>query len=319
MSTKFVRISFAIAIGCTSLGCSKESTDAASAKPAVTAPVAVATTPDAAVKAIYQNMRNNNIAGLIDSVLPPSAVNKLKADWSKELNKNPISDTEKKEFADQMAKLMASDAESKLFAEIEPKLKEADQQMQQMPVMVPMFQGMIKSGVEQNKDITAEQKKLVGDIIDAMAKWALTAKFTDQALVKQAIGVVCKTARDLNIKTLDEIRALNYDQGMQKAGILLGGIKKLTEIYGLSFDKMIDSVKVEVVSTQADTAKVRVTSTLFDSQFVSESEMVKVDGKWFGKEVVEQLKKVEQEKSASSKEMPAADTTKETAASPSHG
>jgi len=308
MYIPYRRLGLAIAIACfTAVGCSKEPSPTTSqtpaAKPAtVAAPAAATVTPDAAVKAIYQQMRNNNVAGVIDAVLPPSEVSKFKAEWSTMLNKNSISDAEKKEFVEQMAKLTAPDAESKLFAEIEPKLKEAEAQMAQLPAMIMMIQGGIQSTLAQNKDLTEQQKKAATDIIGAMAKWAGTVKFTDPSLVKQAISVTCKTARDVKIATLDEMRSLSYDQAMQKASILMGGLKKLTEIYGLSFDKMMDSAKVELVSSQGDTARVKVTTTLLDTPIVSESDMVKVDGKWFGKELVEMLKKQDQQKIAPASE-----------------
>jgi hypothetical protein len=88
-----------------------------------------------------------------------------------------------------------------------------------MPMMIAMGQGFIQSAIQQSKDLTEPQKQQTVALIDASAKWAQSAKFTDPALAKQAIAVICKTARDLNLKTIDEVRALNYDQAMQRAGI----------------------------------------------------------------------------------------------------
>jgi len=135
-------------------------------------------------------------------------------------------------------------------------------------------------------------------LIDATAKWAQTAKFTDAALAKQGIAVICKTARDLNIKTLDEARALNYDQAMQKAGIFVAGLKQLLSLYGLSMDKALDSVKAETVATTGDSAKVKVSYTAFDQPFTTESDLVKVDNKWVSKQAVEQWAKAKQREAA---------------------
>ena len=123
------------------------------------------------------------------------------------------------------------------------------------------------------------------------AQWAQTTKFTDPALVKAAIAEICKTARALNLKSVDEARALSYDQGMQKAGVVLAGVKSVLGVYGLNVDKALDSIKVQAAPAVGDTAKVTVSYTAFDKPFTTEAEMVKVDGRWYGKNAIEQWKK----------------------------
>jgi hypothetical protein len=78
-----------------------------------------------------------------------------------------------------------------------------------MPMMIAMGQGFVQSSIQQNKDMSEEQKKQAGALVDAAGKWAQSVKFTDPTLVKGAIAVICKTARDLNLKSLDEARALD--------------------------------------------------------------------------------------------------------------
>jgi len=296
MSIKLTRLSLALAFACAAIGCNQQQQAAAPAAPVV-APAAA--TPDAAVKASLQALRSNNIGALLDNSLPTAQLAKIKADWNKDLNKDPITDEDRKKFAEGLAKLTAPDAEAKLYAEIEPKLKEADAQMaQQMPMMIAMGQGMLQSSVQQSKDLDDKQKEQATAAIAATAAWAQKVKFTDPALVKQAIAVGCKTARDINVKTLDEARALTYDQGMQKAGIVLGGVKQVFEVYGFSIDKTLDSAKVETVTNQGDAAKIKLSYTLFDTPLSSDSDMVKVDGRWYGKQALEQFNKLKQEAAA---------------------
>jgi len=198
-----------------------------------------------------------------------------------------------------MTRLTAPGAEEKMFAEAEPQLKQFEQQSaQQMPMMIAMGQGFIQSAIQQSKDLTEPQKQQTVALIDATGKWAQSAKFTDPVLAKQAISVICKTARDLNLKTIDEVRALNYDQAMQRAGIAVGGFKQLLSVYGLSMDKALDSVKTETISAGADTAKVKVSYTAFDQPFTTESDLVKVDGKWYSKQAVDQWAKSHQSETA---------------------
>jgi len=298
MKTNFARYAFAAALAAAAAGCGQQDASAPGAAPAAAAAPAP-TSPDGALSASVKALRNNNIASFLDNALPAGEVAKMKADWSKEVNKDPVTDEDRKQFNDTMAKLTGPDAEAKMYAEIEPKLKEFDaQSAQQMPMMIAMGQGFAQSAIQQNKDLNDSQKQQATQMIDATAKWAQTTKFTDPALVKNAIAAICKTARDLNLKSIDEARALSYDQAMQKAGVVLGGVKQVLGVYGLNVDKALDTVKTETVSTSGDTAKVKVTYTAFDQPFTTESDLVKIDGRWYGKQAIENWKKHEQEGAA---------------------
>ena len=297
MYSPLTRFAFVLALATAAVGCNQQTAAPTAAAPAAPAPapVAVAAAPDAAVLASVKALRANNVAGLLENALPAAEVAKMKADWVKEMNKDPVTEEDRHKFAEQMSKLTAPGAEDKLYAELEPQLKQFEQQSaQQMPMMIAMGQGFIQSAIQQSKDLNDQQKQQTTALIDATAKWAQTAKFTDAALAKQAIGVICKTARDLNLKTVDEARALSYDQAMQKAGIVLGGLKQVFALYGLSMDKALDSVKVETVSANGDAAKVKVTYTAFDQPFATESDLVKVDGKWYSKQAIAQWTKAQE-------------------------
>jgi hypothetical protein len=292
MNTKLARIVFAAALTALAAGCSPNNSSAPGAPVAVAAP----STPDGAVSAAVSALRANNVGAFLDSALPAGELAKLKADWNKDVNKEPVTDSDRQQFTDTMAKLTAPGAEDKLYTEMEPQLKEFDAKTaQQMPMMIAMGQGFAQSAIQQSKDLNDQQKQQTTALVEASAKWAQTVKFTDPTLVKGAIAAICKTARDLNLKTVDEARALSYDQAMQKAGIVVGGVKQVFAVYGLNMDKALDSVKVETVSTTGDTAKVKVTYSAFDQPFTTESDLVKVDGKWFGKQALDQWNKQQQE------------------------
>lgn len=299
MNTKFARFAFAAALAALAAGCGQSETAAPGAGAAATAAVAAPTTPDGALNASIKALRNNNVSAFLDNALPAGEVAKMKSEWSKDINKDPVTEDDRKQFADTMGKLTAPDAEAKMYAEIEPKLKEFDaQSAQQMPMMIAMGQGFAQSSIQQSKDLNDSQKQQAQAMIDATAKWAQATKFTDPTLVKSAIAAICKTARDLNLKSIDDARALSYDQAMQKAGIVLGGVKQVFAVYGLNMDKALDSVKVETVSSAGDAAKVKVTYTAFDQPFATESDLVKVDGRWYGKQAIEQWKKHQAEGAA---------------------
>lgn len=286
----FTRIALVAVFAAAATGCNQQ--DASQPAAPVAASVAVASTPDGAIAASIKALHDNNIAALIANSLPPAAVDKMKADWNKEMNSDPITDAERKDFAEHMSKLTAPDAEAALFAQIQPKLAEFDKQSaQQMPMLIAMGQGFARSTIAQNKDLSEAQKKQAEDLLDATAQWASTTKFTDPTLVKSAIGILCKAAREVNLKSLDDARALSYEQAMQKAGIVLGGVKAMLAVYGLDVNKTLESVKVERESASGDAAKVKVTYTAFGKPFSTDAELVQLDGRWYGKHAIEQWKK----------------------------
>jgi len=297
MNTKLARIALAAAVAALAAGCGSSETAAPGAAP--TAAIAVPGTPDGAISAAVAALRANNVAAFLQSALPAGELAKVKADWSRDINKDPVTDEDRKQFTETMVKLTAPGAEDKMYAEIEPQLKEFDAKTaQQMPMMIAMGQGFAQSAIQQSKELNDQQKQQTQALVDAAAKWAQTVKFTDPALVKGAIAAACKTARDLNLKSIDEARALNYDQAMVKAGVVLGGVKQIFAVYGLNMDKALDSVKAETAAAAGDSAKVKVSYIAFDTPFSTESDLVKVDGKWYGKQAIEQWNKHQQEEAA---------------------
>ena len=287
---KLTRIALLAALAAAGFGCDQQP---AATAPTASAPpaVAAAVTPEASVAGAVKALRENNLAALFAASLPPGEYAKFKADWNKDINSEPVTEEDRKQFTETMAKLTAPGAEDKMFAEIKPQLDEFDKQQAQLPMMIAMGQGFAQSAIQQNKDMTDAQKQQVTQLLDATAKWAQTTKFTDPVLVKSAIAVICKTARDLNLKSIDEARALSYEQGMQKAGLVLGGVKQVLAVYGLNMDKALDSVKVQTVAATGDTAKVKISYVAFDTPFSTESDLVRVDGKWYGKDAIEKWKK----------------------------
>ena len=73
-----------------------------------------------------------------------------------------------------------------------------------------------------------------------------------------------------------------------------GGPHKLTVAGSntIVFDDVLDTVKTEVVSRNGSEAKVRINYTLLGQPLSFETDLVEVDGRWYGKQTVEELAKV---------------------------
>ena len=298
MSTRLIRAALAALLVVVVGGCGGSQQPGAPA-------VVVANSPDATIRKTADLLKQGDIAGLMQNALPPAEFAKLKADWGKDPNEKPITDEDRQKFQETMAKLTAPDAEKTIYAEIEPQLKQFDAQyQQQLPMYVAMGSGWLQGMVQQNKDMSDAEKQQAVAAINAIAAWVQKTHFTDAESIKKVLAIATKAARDLNLKTLDEARALTFDQSMQKAHIAFDAFKQALAVYGFSIDQTLDSVKPEVAANDGKTATVKVNYMLLGTPLTANAEMVNVDGHWYGKHTIEKLQ--EQQQEAAAKVAPAA-------------
>jgi hypothetical protein len=276
MIRNLLRVAFAALLLAFATGCGKK------AEPG--------TTPDGAIRTSAELVQKGDFAGLLQHIMPPAEFARFKAEWAADAKNKPITDEDRQKFAETMAKLTAPDAETAIYAEIEPKLAQYDTQLQQqMPMYVGIGRSWLSGMVNQNKDLSDADKKQALAAIGAIGDWAQKTHFTDPALVKQVLAIACKTARDVNLKTLDEARALDFDQSMRKLGTVFLGVKQILAVYGFSLDDTLASVNPVVTSSDATSAKVKVSYTLLGTPLSSEADMVQVDHHWYGKDLIDKL------------------------------
>jgi len=292
MSARFATITFAVLLAVLGSGCGKQ-------EPGAPVAAVAANSPDATIRKSAALLKQGDIAGLLQNALPPADFAKLKSDWGKAKDEKPITDEDRQKFQEAMTKLTAPDAEKAIYAEIEPQLKQIDAQyQQQLPMYVAMGSGWLTGMVQQNKELSDTDKQQAIAAINAVAGWVQKTHFTDPELVKKVLAIATKTARDLNLKTLDEAHALDFDQSMAKARIALQGFKEALGVYGFSIDQTLDSVKPEVLSNDGKTANVKVSYTLLGTPLAATTQMLNVDGRWYGKDTIDKIKEHDQEATA---------------------
>ena len=300
MSGTFTRFLLALALAAVVVGCKKQ-------EPAAVAAKATAT-PQGTVDAAVASLKAGDIKALIASQVPPKHFDKLRAEWKEDMAKDPPSESEKEEFATMIAELTAPGAEEKMMEKLEPQIVKFETEMvPQMPMMIGMGKGLLVSSIQQNKDLTDPQKQDAAKSIDALANWVTNTNFTDRAKAKQAVAALVAAARELNLKTLDEARALDFDTAMDKSSIAFRGAKTVLDTYGFSIDKMLDTVKTEVVSQTGDQAKLKVSYQMFDQPMSFETDLVQIDGRWYGKQAIAELEKAEVEEDAATTTEPVAE------------
>ena len=272
-----------------SSGCNKEKeVDVPPASPQV---ARIATgSPEAAITANAALLKAGDFASLMQNSLPPEKFAQFKDEWTKQKDEEPVTEEDRQKFATLMEQLTAPDAEATLYAEAGPKLKALEQQYQsQVPTYVNMARGFAQNMAEQSQDLSDAEKRQSVDAINAVGDWAVTAKFADQELLKQSIAIAVATARSLQLKTIEEVRAMDFDIAMTKGQTAFLGVKKIFALYGLSIDDSLDSVKPTLISSTDDTAKVKIDFTLLGKSMTTESDMVRQDGRWYSKDTIEKL------------------------------
>ena len=249
------------------------------------------TDPAAAIMNQVKLLKADKIGELVKASLPPDDYQGVRREFAEQQHK-PVTEEQRQEFAKQMRELSAPDAEQALFNKLLPVLNQYDSKYKAMlPMYIGIGQTAITTGINQSKDMTPEQKKQATEMLSAAAAWAQGTNWGDREKAKQAIAVVTSTVRKLDVKTLDQARALNFDQAMRKYGEAWNGVRKVLAVYGVDVDKALDSVKTKTVSQTGDKATVQVSYTVFDKPMQSTVEMVERDGHWYNASLLAKVEK----------------------------
>lgn len=290
MSKFLARVSLLAMLAFVVAGCNRDSgSDTAGAKAG----------PQQTVQRSIELTRSGDIAGLIEHMLPPAEFARVKAEWNDRKNDEEPNEEQRQKFAEMMAKLTAPDAVDTIYAEIEPDIRQFDAQYQkQMPTIVSMGRGYLRGLVQQSQELTASEKEQANSVIEALAQWVEKTRFTDPERVRKALAIISETARQLDLKTLDQARALDFDQSAPKMQIAFDGLKKVLEVYDFSIDQTLDSVNTELVSNEGDKASVKISYTLLGTPLETRSEMVRIDDRWFAQDTIDKLRERDAGKAA---------------------
>jgi hypothetical protein len=261
-------------------------------KPTPVPVVAGGDTPEASVQQSIALIKAGNFADFWKHALPPADYNTLRADWTRPRpDERPISAEDRADFIQNMQQLTEPDAENKLYALAKPKLTQLQQQYHdQLPVMIGIGQAIAATGISQSKELTNPQKLQATEVINILAPWAQQVPWFDQARAKQAIAIAVATARKIDLKTPEAMRAMDFDTAMQKYSDGFLGIKQVLALYGLPIDDTLDSVKVTPLENRNGHARVRIDYTLLGKPLSLESDLIQQDGRWYSADVLQNVR-----------------------------
>lgn len=255
--------------------------------------------PAETVQRSVELVRQSDLAGLIEHMLPPEEFARVKTEWNLRKDKAEPTAEERAQFEESMKKLTAENAAETLYAEFEPDIRQFDAQYQtQIPAMVGMGNTYLQGLVRQSQNLSASEKEQAANVINTLSTWVKETRFTDPALVKKALAVITDGAKALDIKTLDEARALNFEQAAPKFKIAFSSLKKVFDVYGFSIDQTLSTVKVEVLSITGDTASLKVSYDLLGTPLETTTEMVRINDRWYGKDTIEKIKEQKADQAA---------------------
>ena len=189
-----------------------------------------------------------------------------------------MSASDKAQFNAALTQISADNAEDTIYQLIKPKLAEAQGGIAQIKSGIP---SMIEGIVAMQGSTKDADKKTAQEMGTAIGKWIGDLKLDDEAKAKKAIGIVCSTVRKLKIKNADELDALTFDQALDKGGKALAGVKKVLDIYGLSLNDTLGSVKVGKPEISGETATVPVTSTMLGVTTTQSAKLKKTGDRWY--------------------------------------
>jgi hypothetical protein len=286
---RFAVLAVASVLALSLSACSRDDAATPTATPTATA---IPNDPAATVQKAAYDLRAGDLLAVMRTAVPPDHYERMRSEWRERAASNPPTDEERAQFAQTMAKFTGPDAEAQLYAELEPQLAQYEAEMAaQMPLMIGMGRGFAMQALQQNENLTAEQKKQAGELLDAVANWLQTARFFDRDLARQAIARTVATARALDLQTLDQMQALEFEQAMQKAGIALRGAYDVLGVYGLKLDETLGSVKATTLTQDDGSARVQVGYTVFGQPLSLETDMVRIGDRWYGKDALAEIER----------------------------
>lgn len=250
--------------------------------------VAKATTPDPArhVEDVARLFRAGDLSALAQALLPPAQWELLRLNY--ELKRlEPISDEDRAKFAEKIARVTSPDAVDVLMAEIEPELEKA--RPQAAGALLMGFGAMQMAVASPDSDLTDEQRAALESALPGIQHWASTTDFLSSSTMRNALTLLTNAARNAGISDIDQLKAMPLEDALVRAGTVFAAAKDAARLYGVDLDAVADSLRVEVLSNDGLTARVRSTVIVFDAPVWTEHELVLVQGRWYGKHAVTHL------------------------------
>ena len=229
-------------------------------------------TAASALNAYADALKQNDVRHLVELASSKTAFEEMKTKFA-EMNKKPISDEDRRQFAESFGRLTADDAVDSIMKEIEPKLAEYKNQL---PGYIAMGAGMMQMQVA-NSSVSEEEKASATKAITAIQTWAGKTDFADPKRARVAVTALVDAAKSIDLKTPEAVKALSFDQAMDKVGIFFGGFKKALLAYDFDLDATFTSFKATDLEKPGE---VQIKASVFGTELTSKANLTQREGRW---------------------------------------
>lgn len=231
--------------------------------------------PDGAMMAVIQSFKHNDIKALLQASMSQEEFDEAVSEFEKA--KASVSEADKAQFEQMMGMLTADGAEDQIMAMATPQL---EQLRAQLPMLLMMGKGMASSTIQSSTDIPDNQKETATKAVNALLDFVEKNDILSEEVTRKAISAAVSTAKSLDMKTLDDLQNLSFDDAMGKASVVMGGFKNVLGAYGISFDELLNSIEVSDVNQSGDSASMKLAYEFLGQSFDQDVKMSKKEGKW---------------------------------------
>jgi hypothetical protein len=238
--------------------------------------------PHETVLSSVHALRNNDVGALVRSMLSDAEVAEAAAEWDV-FRATEMTPEDEAEFQAAITRLTGDGAEDLLMEELLPKLEEM---RPQMAMLAGMFTGMGQAMILEQETLDDEQKEKSARMLAAVSELLVEADLCDPVRARKAVGFVCAAARDLNLSTTEDLRALTFDQLLERSNLALSATKQVFALYGFRIDEFLDTIQAETVTESGEHAVVKVSYEFLGVQEETEVELQRTDGRWVRRDEV---------------------------------
>lgn len=244
--------------------------------------------PVAAVKGLAAAVHDNDLLRHSQLSVPPDLHRRLEERWKLELaSAPPPSAAERKKFDQMMTRLTEADAEAKLVKATESKLKRFEGEINgQWPLMKATLSIFAAGMIQANRELGDANKAHAEELASVLLDGLQPKRLTDRKLARQAVVAVVATAREIDVRQLDDMRRLEMRPFLEKAGLALKGVKQIGRVYGIDADAALANIEAKVASVDGDVATMQVSYPLLGKSIDFKMQLLRRDGRWYDADAV---------------------------------
>jgi hypothetical protein len=214
-----------------------------------------ASEPAAEVRLLAAHLRANDLNAFVHAAVPPELRAPLQQAWRENRSRWPLEELPFGERAPVMLQaLAASNAERDLRRGFDRQFANANRDIRSAATGLGLFGAKY---VENDADLSSEERAHYIQLIDVLSEWAKTAKLGDPQRARRSIAQLTAAARRSGLRHPDDFSRYGMEDSLRRLGPVFAGLKTALGQYGLDLDRSFEELTATVESQEGDRARVR--------------------------------------------------------------